>query len=255
MPAEESQEHQPPNSSPPGGVFLFTGKVIETADKPDEHRLIDMSKITIFANGKISSNTVSLPVDSLVIAADGGARHCLKLGITPQVVIGDFDSLTDKEIETLSANGVEFIRHPVEKDETDLELALDQAFQMGATEVTLYGLLGGRWDMTVANLLLLAAPRYAEIKFRIIDGATTAFILRGGGILELDAQPGATVSAIPLNGAASGITYQGLQWPLENATLPFGTPRGVSNAVVGSEVQIFLEEGTLLVFVIDSGNR
>jgi thiamine pyrophosphokinase len=211
-----------------------------------------MKWVTIFANGEISSTASSLLVAGIVIAADGGARHCLELGINPHVVIGDFDSLESEEIETLLTGGVELINHPAEKDETDLELALNHAMKMGATDIKLYGLLGGRWDMTFANLLLLAAPRYAGIKFQIVDGATTAYILRGGEILKLNSQPGATISVVPLHGPAHGITYQGLQWPLENATLPFGTPRGISNTMIETEAQIWLKEGILLIIVIES---
>ena len=75
----------------------------------------NLSKATIFANGEISSDPISLYVDGTIIAADGGARHCLKLGITPQVVIGDFDSLSEEEIETLSDCGTELIGYPADK--------------------------------------------------------------------------------------------------------------------------------------------
>ena len=210
-------------------------------------------QVSIFANGEIAADTsFTLPPDAFIIAADGGARHCLKLGLNPHVVIGDFDSLTNAEIETLSSSNAELLRYPTAKDETDLELALDHALKLGASKIALYGLLGGRWDMTFANLLLLAAPQYAKIQFRIFDGSTTAYILRGGETLELNDQQGATVSAIPLSGSAHGITYQGLRWSLEDATLPFGTPRGVSNQVTEPEAQISLEQGILLIFVINS---
>jgi thiamine pyrophosphokinase len=211
-----------------------------------------MNQITIFANGNATSADITLSPNETVIAADGGAHHCLKLGIVPNVILGDFDSLSSEEIAALEADGAELIRYPIDKDETDLELALDYAVRLGATEITFYGLLGGRWDMTFANILLLAAPSYAGIKFRIIDGTTTAYILRGGETLKLQGRPGTTVSTIPLNKPIRGITYHGLQWPLENATLPFGTPRGVSNVMTTTKAQISLEEGTILIFVIDA---
>jgi thiamine pyrophosphokinase len=78
----------------------------------------------IIANGNIARSNIDPPADSIVIAADGGARHCLKLGIKPQVVIGDFDSLTRDELATFEKSGTKLIRYPVDKDETDLELAL-----------------------------------------------------------------------------------------------------------------------------------
>jgi thiamine pyrophosphokinase len=209
---------------------------------------VSMMSTAIFANGTISTPEIYLPPETFIIAADGGAKHCLKLKLTPQVVIGDFDSLTTNEIAALEEAGAKLIQHPTAKDETDLELALEHALKLGASEITLYGLLGGRWDMTFANLLLLAAPHYAGIRFRIVDGETQVFILRGGEKLEIHGQPGDIVSTIPLSNEAHGVTYQGLEWPLVDATLHFGTTRGVSNVLVSSPATISINEGLLLCF-------
>jgi thiamine pyrophosphokinase len=214
-----------------------------------------MDHITIFANGEIDQDQIDLPPKGTIIAADGGARHCLRLGIRPEVVIGDFDSLTDEEIAALEAWGCELRRHPADKDETDLELALNLALEYAAHQVTFYGLLGGRWDMSFANLLLLAAPKYAGIRFRVWSGNTEVHLLRGGETLSIQGQPGNTISVIPLTATVNGLTYEGLQWPLVAATLPFGTPRGVSNEMIGTEAQISLEKGTLLIFKIKAEER
>ena len=210
-----------------------------------------MNQTIIFANGDLSSEHISIQPSQTVIAADGGARHCLNLGITPQIVIGDFDSLSDEEISILVTEGVELIRYSTNKNETDLELAINYAANQGGTDISLYGLFGGRWDMTFANVLLLASPSYTGINFRIIDGSTTAYILRAGETLQFQSQPGTTVSILPLQ-SARGISYQGLEWLLDNASLPFGTPRGVSNVIIETNAQITLEEGIILVFVINS---
>ncbi len=208
-----------------------------------------MNQIAIFANGKLSTTNISLPADGLVIAADGGARHCLALGIRPDIVIGDFDSLSEEEITVLAADNIVFVSHPPHKDETDLELALDHAVRLDANEVTLYGLFGGRLDMTLANIMLLASEKYTGIHFRILDGNTRAFILHAGEILDFEGQPGDTVSAIPINGTAKGLTYEGLQWHLDDAILPFGSPRGVSNLMTASNARIYLQEGILFITV------
>jgi len=209
-----------------------------------------MCQTIIFANGDLFSEDIFLSTDKMVIAADGGAHHCLNHGITPKIVIGDFDSLTESDIATLESRGVELIHYSTDKDETDLELALNKALELGASQVTLYGLLGGRWDMSIANLLMLAAPRYAGIRFHILAGKTEAFILHGGEKLKLRGQPGDTVSVIPMSASVHGLTYEGLQWPLQNASLSFGTPRGVSNTLAGSQACIRLDEGVLLIIQI-----
>lgn len=182
-----------------------------------------------------------------MIAADGGARHPWRLGLIPDVIIGDLNSLHPGEAANFDRSGASIYRFPEEKDETDLELALDFAMEKGATEITLFGLLGGRWDMSLANILLLAAPRYRGIHFRVIEGDTEMHILRGGESLTLTGAPGDPISVIPLAADAHDLTYHGLKWPLENATLPFGTPRGVSNEMGKKTAEISLTLGVILI--------
>jgi thiamine pyrophosphokinase len=113
-----------------------------------------MSRALIFANGELNSQvpaSIDYLPDDWIIAADGGARHCMGLGLVPMVVIGDFDSLSLAEITYLEAENVQLIRYPVQKDETDLELAIQHAIHLGAEEICIFGALGARWDMTLAR--------------------------------------------------------------------------------------------------------
>ncbi|GAB4581154.1 MAG: thiamine diphosphokinase [Anaerolineales bacterium] len=208
-------------------------------------------KTIILANGPLPAPP-SFPPHNLMIAADGGARHAWQngMGKIPNVIIGDLDSLTPDEMVGYDRAGASLYRFPTDKNQTDLELALDFAVKSGATEITLYGLFGGRWDMTFANLLLLASPKYAGIRLHIIEGDTDLYLLRGGETLTLHGKPGQIVSTIPLNGDAVGLTYTGLTWPLDHATLPFGTPRGVSNTFAAEEAEISLREGVVVIIVI-----
>ncbi|MCL4368347.1 MAG: thiamine diphosphokinase, partial [Actinobacteria bacterium] len=111
----------------------------------------------IFANGRLSDPLLDrslLRPDDWILAADGGAVHCRELGVVPAAVIGDLDSTPADEIQRLQADGVQILRHPRRKDETDLELAITYASQAGADEVLILGAMGDRWDQTIANLLL-----------------------------------------------------------------------------------------------------
>lgn len=209
-----------------------------------------MKTAVIFANGDLNlpeNVQTYLRTGALVIAADGGARHAQALGVQPHIVIGDLDSLSSAEVKDLREAGVEVIQHPTDKDETDLELALDYAVQAGCGSVTLFGLLGGRWDMTFANMLLLAGEQFQAIDLSIVDGWDEMHILRGGQQLTLHGAPGNTVSVLPFSPEVRGIRYTGLAYPLEDATLKFGTPRGVSNQMTGVEAAITLSAGILLV--------
>ncbi len=207
-----------------------------------------MKRAILVANGEMlpgtALSTAWLPAH-LVIAADGGARHCLALGLRPDIVIGDFDSLEPELLARLEAQGVTLLRYPSQKDETDLELAFLHALSRGVQEIIVLGALGARWDMTLANLLLPVQERFAALQVRFYDGNQEIRLLCGGQSLALQGQPGDTISLVPLCGDASGITTQGLEYPLAGEALPFGSPRGVSNVLLGTSAQINLSEGIL----------
>jgi thiamine pyrophosphokinase len=187
-----------------------------------------------------------------IIAADGGSHHCKSLGITPNVIIGDFDSLDLKDVNTYRQAGVEIIQHPTHKDETDLELALLLATKHDITHVFIIGALGDRWDMTIANILLAAHPVFSHIAIRFLDGSQELSILRGEGHIAINGRPGFLVSLIPIAGDALGITTNGLEYPLNNETLYFGTSRGVSNVFSNSHAQIYVRDGILLICLSNS---
>ena len=210
----------------------------------------------IFANGEFSdpqSARALLRPDDLIIAADGGARHAWDAGVVPQVVIGDFDSLSPGEQARVGASGSQVIRFSPRKDETDLELALGYAAREGATEIIILAALGGRLDQTIANLLLLAMPKLSEITVRIVAGAQTAFLIRDQALVE--GLPGDTVSLIPLGGDAVGVTATGLEWPLHEDALRFGPARGVSNVLVAEQAPVCVRQGLLLCVVTRASDR
>lgn len=207
-----------------------------------------MNNFVIFANGDLSSQNIDILPQTTIIAADGGIRHCLNLGITPHVVIGDFDSVVEGSLSILEIKGTQLIQYPANKNETDLELAINYAVEKGATDISLYGLLGGRWDMSFGNILLLASPAYDSINFRVIDGNVNIFIVRGGRSLTLNGNIGDKVSVLPLSPLPTGITYSGLAWALNNVSLPFGSPRGISNYLIDEKATIKLDSGIILVY-------
>ena len=209
-----------------------------------------MQRAIIFANGKL--NPPYPPPDNFLpndwfIAADGGARHCRNLGIQPNTLIGDFDSLGAKEIDQLQTSGVQIIRYPAQKDQTDLELALLFAAELGVEEIMVYGALGARWDMTLANLMLLTHPKLQACNLSLIDGGQTIRLLRGRQHMTIQGQSGDTVSLIPLSPEVSGITTHDLEYPLDYGSLTLGSPRGVSNVMLNDQCQIDLETGLLAI--------
>jgi thiamine pyrophosphokinase len=203
----------------------------------------------IFANGGFTAPPELLPSD-LIIAADGGGRHCLALGLTPHLVVGDFDSLDADQLALLRQAGAELIRYSTHKDYTDLELALQHARQRGAEQVLVLAALGGRWDQTLANVLLPAANQFADLPIHLLDGNQEISLIHAGQTHLLQGSPGDTLSLIPLMGDALGVTTYGLEYPLQGETLSFGSTRGVSNVLLGEQARVSLEAGLLLCVVI-----
>jgi len=205
-------------------------------------------RVAIFANGVIENverAREATETADLMLAANGGALHCLRLGLIPDIVIGDFDSLDDGSRQALEAGGTEFIVHLPNKDQTDLELALLTALARDAKKITVLGAMGGRLDMTVANLLLLTLPELSEAQVELWHGDQTAWLIRppGGPMLG---KPGEIVSLIPLGGDAQGVATQDLEYVMEDGTLESGPGRGISNVIVGPNPQVKLRAGALL---------
>jgi thiamine pyrophosphokinase len=188
----------------------------------------------------------SLQSSDLIIAADGGTHHCESLRITPNVIIGDFDSLDSSKIIDYRQAGVEIIQYPIQKDETDLELVLEYTLKRGVTEIFIIGALGARWDMTLANILLTAHPKFSSLKIRLLDGSQELVLLRGGEQIDIQGRPGYLLSLIPIARDAHGITTHGLEYPLIDETLYFGSSRGVSNVFLQDHARIIVREGVLL---------
>ncbi|MFZ6030764.1 MAG: thiamine diphosphokinase [Chloroflexota bacterium] len=206
----------------------------------------------VFANGLIDPLTDVcglLRADDLLLAADGGSRHCQERGIVPHAVVGDLDSFDMAMQQAWAAAGVKFYRYPSRKNFTDLELALQHAIMQGADEIVVFGALGARWDQTVANLLLPIADGLRDAHVRLLDGLQEIMLLHGGS-LKLSGRPGDTVSLIPLGGDAVGITTQGLEYPLLGGTLYFGATRGISNVMLAHEAGVQLQSGLLLCVLI-----
>jgi thiamine pyrophosphokinase len=202
----------------------------------------------IFANGHLPDLEAArrlIRPDDFLIAADGGMRHALALGLLPSIVIGDLDSLTQDNRRRLEGSGVEIRQYPPDKNETDLELALRTALEAGYRSILVLAALGGRLDQTLGNLSLLTDPSLAEVDVRLDDGIEEAVFVRKQA--DVQGCPGDTVSLIPWGGLAEGVTTEGLRWPLRGETLYPEKTRGVSNEMLAEIATISLKSGLLLV--------
>ncbi len=183
---------------------------------------------------------------SLVVAADGGARHAAPLGLPLHQVVGDFDSLSAADADELEAAGVTVTRFPANKDATDTELALLAALDAGATEIALLGTWGGRSDHAIGTLALLAHPRCGEAAVVILDEQTRTQLVRSGTSLTLRGAVGRIISITPWGGDAT-VSATGVRWTLDSAVLVAGSTRGISNVATAAEAVITAHEGAVLV--------
>lgn len=204
------------------------------------------SRATIFANGRLGDQP-RIPTDELIIAADGGAAHCLELGLIPSAVIGDMDSINEETKQRLVSSSSQLIHYPTRKDHTDLELALKYAIDQGARTITIVAALGARWDQTLANLLLPASREFDGINIRLVDGVQEIQVVQPGSTVTITGQPGDTLSLIPIAGESAGVTTEGLEYALHDENLEFGSTRGISNVLVTERAQVSLRSGKLIL--------
>ena len=183
--------------------------------------------------------------EDVVLAADGGYRHCQTAGITPDLLLGDFDSLS------VQPDFPNILRVPVEKDDTDTMLAVKTGLERGETEFHIYGGMGGRrTDHTVANFqaLLYLARRGARgwlygqgERYTAISGDSITFPARDRGIL----------SVFCLGADAQDVSILGGQYPLHHAVLTADFPLGVSNHFAGQPITVSVRDGSLLIGIVD----
>lgn len=207
----------------------------------------------VFANGLMTDAAAEARAwvrsGDLVVAVNGGSSHVIAAGLVPDHLIGDLDSLPDEIQERCRVGGTVVHRAPVDKDETDLELALAWVVtQPAVDEIVVLGASGGRPDQALANLLLLAISALIGRRVLVASGNWVTMIVRGGERLDLVGCPGDRVSLIPLGGSAEGVTTSGLVFPLRGETLLFGPARGVSNRMVGTTAQVVVQQGIVWCF-------
>jgi thiamine pyrophosphokinase len=204
--------------------------------------------VLVVAGGDRAATAMAVPQpDLLVVAADSGVDFAYEMGWRVDVAIGDFDSITSEGLARATAEGARIERRPAAKDQTDLELALDEALRLGASDMIVLGVGGGRLDHLLANLLVLAAPRFARCRITALDGAARVHVVRGQEpATVLLGDVGEVVTLLPVGGDASGISTEGLRYQLRGESLPTGTSRGVSNVIATLPASVQLEAGTLL---------
>ena len=178
--------------------------------------------------------------DDYVIAADRGYEELISRGIRPDLVVGDFDSLGD------APEHPNVLRSPMEKDDTDMIIAVRQGFAQGCDMFIIDGGLGGRFDHTLANCQILAYISQSGGRGFLLGREMSVTAITNGTLGFLPGAPG-RVSVFCAGSIAEGVTITGLKYPLDDALLTYDYPLGVSNEFTGAPAEISVRSGTLLI--------
>lgn len=206
-----------------------------------------MAKAYIFLNGNpISEKCTSLCnlKNGYIIVVDGGANYIQKFNRTPDILIGDLDSIKPEVLRELQKKKVKTLVYQKEKDQTDSEIAVQYALESGFMEVNIVGFFGSRIDhmISLINYLTKVANK---AKIRLIQEFEDMYFVDKH--ISFDSKAGDEISLIPLKTDTQGVTTSGLYYKLKDETLDFASTRGVSNIASGKKVVVSLKNGTLLV--------
>ena len=223
------------------------------AEEAVEAAATEATTAAVFAGGSIRETVVVEP-STHVVAADSGYDIARSRGVAVDVLVGDMDSISPEGLEEAKTLGVTIRRYAVNKDATDLELAIDVAIGLGATHVTIYAGEGGSLGHLLGIALGLTDERWADTHITWRTSGATVHRAIPSSSASLTTSIGAIITLLPI-GDTAGVTTSGLAWPLTDATLLRGTTRGLSNTATQTEVSISVDSGAVLVVVEETDNQ
>ena len=182
---------------------------------------------------------------SEIICADSGARHLYAIGIIPQFIIGDMDSITPAMLDHFRERGSRIVKYPEAKDETDTQLALEYAISLAPDEIYVFGAFGTRIDHVLGNISLLILSAKKGIHTKLIDEWCEAFVVDRECVI--DGEIGQTVSLLPISDAVTGINLDGFEYSLNDGVMETGRSYGISNRLTAARGVISVSTGCLLV--------
>lgn len=204
-------------------------------------------RIVIFSGGELGDWALNyLLPDDVIVGVDRGALFLIKHQVTPTIALGDFDSVSAEQRALIEQNSRDiWACDPIMKDLTDTEMAFHWALERNPREIILFGVLGSRFDHTLANIHLLLKGLQKQIRCRIIGLHNEVTLIDDQAEVEKDRFT--HVSLLPLSMSVTGITLEGFQYPLTDATLQIGDSLGISNVLLGEKGKIKIKSGYLLV--------
>ncbi len=207
---------------------------------------------TLIINGGNIEDDFALPFlqkekADYIIAVDKGMEFCLRAGIRPDEILGDFDSVDPGVKKYFDGLEIPVHVYQPEKDQTDMENAMSLALKRNSSEILILGATGTRMDHVLGSISNLTLPLKAGVPCCLVDAHNRIRMIRQELRIRKEEQYGTYVSILPFGGAVSGITLKGFYYPLHDYTMEAGSALGISNEIVEEEARICLTSGMLLV--------
>ena len=206
----------------------------------------------IVSGGSLSKEFVTKVVGQgkydRILAADSGMNALYAAAVTPDIIIGDFDSADEKILAFFQQNkAIDFCTLNPEKDDTDTEFAIRESIRRGADSITIIGGTGTRLDHVLGNISLLGIGLEEQVSMELLDEHNRIRMIQDALTLEKETQYGKYVSLIPYGGDVQGITLRGFKYPLSDYTMGGFNSLGISNEIVDNRAEIRFRSGILLV--------
>jgi len=209
-------------------------------------------KCFVIGAGDLTMGELLVSENDYVIAVDGGLSYCGLLNVEPNVIIGDFDSLSDGERRALDVLKNEIperiITLPTVKDDTDMLAALKHGLELGYHDFRIYGGTGGRFDHTFANIQCLLYLKNNGATGYLLDGTGMVFVIQNEAV-HLNKTLEGVLSLFCLGKEARGICIKNMKYTIENYTMTNDFPVGISNEFIGEEAVISVEDGELVCMI------
>lgn len=209
-------------------------------------------KCIVIGAGDLTLGEISVKEEDLVIAVDGGLGYCGVLEVEPDLILGDFDSVSEKEAEAIGILEQQIperiVRLPREKDDTDMLAALKEGLARGYRQFHIYAGTGGRFDHTLANIQCLLFLKNNDAVGYLVDGTGMMLVIQDEAV-HLNQNLEGTMSLFSLVEESRGVTIEGMKYLLKDAVVRNDFPVGISNEFIGEEAVISVEDGSLVCMI------
>ena len=210
-----------------------------------------MNNVLIFSGGSFDVKRMSARLKEkkydYIIAADSGAEYAASLGLKPDVILGDLDSVSAETLEYFKKEGCPVKKFRPEKDETDFDIALKEAISLKPEMITVLGATGTRLDHTLTTFFCIMRVLEDGVDCEIIDPNNRIYFRNSDFVISKEEQYGNFVSLVPVTESVT-LTIKGMKYPLENKKVFRGESLCQSNEIVDEKAEISVKDGTVAVF-------